>query len=172
MNLDQQLQAHMCGRSHMDMVQRSDVTQRWVYVHGFSEVSSTEDDLRKVMSQFGGVVSVMIKTTINDHCYGLVEFNSSEAALNSLKHSSPIILNTHTLTIKPRTLHTLTKHKRGGRLGRKKCVNITTATADYTDKEVKVAGEMIGGIRLSPEALVAISSANCVCVYLLPWKQV
>ena len=153
----------------MEMVQRSESAQRSVYVRGFSATPTTEGDLGVVMGQFGGVVSVVVKAS-RDDAYALVEFTDTDAALAVLRHPSPLTLHTHTLTLKPRILKPGTHTKRLVSLGRKRCVDVAVATADTSIKELKGrdGGEsservyMIGGIRLTPEAKSAISSAHSV----------
>ena len=81
---DEDLQAHLRGRAHMVMVQRSEVAERSVYVRGFSNVPSAKDDLCEVMGQFGGVVSVAVVST-GPVVYALVEFASVESALRALR---------------------------------------------------------------------------------------
>ena len=160
-SLDEQLQSHLGGRMHILMVQRSEVAKRSVYVRGFSESTSAERELREVMGQFGCVDSVMLVRSENGDCYCLVEFRFSEAALRALQHPSPITLHTHTLTVKPRQV-TATRPKRKPRLSRRQCVDVVTTATKTTAREVGGEGEMVGGIRLTSEAVAAISAAHSV----------
>lgn len=167
----------------MDMVQRSEVAQRSVYLRGFPNVATVEEDLRGIMGQFGGVVSLVVMASSED-AYALVEFSSRDAALHALKHSSPLTLHAHTLTVKPRLLKPGRPARRRVRQGRKHRldVGIVTADTDPGTERCSVRGklegrsedgevegrseddevEVIGGIHFTPEALSAISSAHAV----------
>lgn len=152
----------------MDMVQRSEVAQRSVYLRGFTSTPTIEEDLREVMGHFGGVVSVVVKAS-DDNTYALVEFSSNTVALQVLKYPSPLTVNSHTLTVKPRLVKPRKSPKRHVRSGRKQCVDIATVSDETTNEGCKVEGgseksaeDMIGGIRLTPEAVSAISSAYSV----------
>ena len=172
---DQDLQSHLRGRSHMEMVQRSEVTRRSVYLRGFPATPTIETELRELLSQFGGVVSVMVKASSED-TFGLVEFSCEEAALRALRHPSPLTLHTHTLTLKPRLLNPGKPAKRRVRLGRKQRVDIASVSPNLdsslsSSKEEEVGmgvsgegcgEEVIGGIRLTAEAMIAISAAHSV----------
>lgn len=70
-------------------------------MRGFTSTATIEEDLREVMGQFGGVVSVVVRAS-DDDTYALVEFSSSTAALQALRHPSPLTVESHTLTVKPR----------------------------------------------------------------------
>ena len=141
----------------MDMIQRSEVAQRSVYVRGFSNGTSAEEDLHQLMGQFGGVVSLVVKTTDKDP-YALVEFDSTEAALCVLKHTPPLTLNTHSLKVKPRLLKQTNK-----RLGQKPRVAVAMATTESSNSVVAGGDEdKIGGIHLTPETVAAVSSAHSV----------
>lgn len=165
---DQNIQAHLRGRSHMDMVQRSEVAQRSVYLRGFTSTPTIEEDLHKVMGRFGGVVSVVVKAS-DDDTYALVEFSSSTAALQVLRHSSPLTLESHTLTVKPRLVKPRKPPKRRVRSGRKPCVDVAMVTDEASNEGCKgedgsegSSEDMVGGIRLTHEAVSAVSSAYSV----------
>ena len=138
-------------------------------MRGFSATTTTEGDLREVMGQFGGVVSVVVRAS-NDDAYALVEFRDTNTALAALRHPSPLTLHTRTLTVKPRLFKPGTHIKRLISLGRKHCVDVPMATADTSNKEFRGRDEeksnervhMIGGVRLTPEAMSAISTAHSV----------
>ena len=155
------------------MVQRSDVAKRSVYVRGFSaDVPSTEDELRKVMGQFGGVVSVVVVATDSD-VYALVEFGTVESALSALRHPSPLTLHAHTLTVKPRLLKTNKIPKRTVMQGRRKRLSVSMAMGEGASVEVREGGkeEVVGGIRLTSEAVAALSDAHSVRPLLPPCSQ-
>lgn len=149
----------------MDMVQRSEDVQRSVYLRGFTSTPTIKEDLHEVMGKFGEVVSIVVKTS-DDDTYALVEFNSKTAALNVLKHSSPLILNTHTLKVKPRLLHMRKPAKRHVRSGRKQLVDVAVVTGETSNEGSSVEDgsekSIIGGIRLTPEAVSAIALAYSV----------
>ena len=138
-------------------------------MRGFSATPTTEGDLREVMGQFGGVVSVVVRAS-SDDAYALVEFRDTDTALAVLRHPSPLTLHAHTLIVKPRLLKHGTHIKRPVSLGRKHCVDVAIATADTSNKEFRGQDEeksservhMIGGVRLTSEAMSAISTAHSV----------
>jgi hypothetical protein len=149
----------------MVMVQRSEVAERSVYVRGFSNVPSAEDDLREVMGRFGGVVSVAVVAR-DSNTYALVEFVSVAAALGALRHPTPLTLHTHTLTVKPRLLKPTKLPKRTAVLGQRKRLDVAIATARGVAAEVRGEEVVLGGIRLTPEAVAALSAAPSVCSQL------
>ena len=162
---DTTLQSHLRGHWHRDMVQRSEVAKRSVYVRGFSSGAPAEGALRQLMTQFGEVLSVVVKTG-NTDTFALIEFSSTEAALCALTHSSPLTLHTDSLTMKPRLLTARKSthyYKRWARQSQKQRVDVAMATppSDGLGSRAKSA-VMIGGIRLPLEALAAISSASSV----------
>lgn len=145
----------------MEMIERSEVAQRSVYVRGFPNVPTAEGDLRVVMGVFGEVVAVAVKATSTD-IYALIEFRSAESALRALSHTSPLTLHTATLTVKPRllTAGSLTS-RRWCRPGRRRRVEVATPSNGAGLVE-RGEGLMIGGIRLSHEAMTAVSTGHSV----------
>ncbi|CAI7989026.1 Speckle targeted PIP5K1A-regulated poly(A) polymerase, partial [Geodia barretti] len=171
------LQAHLRGHAHLVMVERSEVAKRSVYIRGFSNVPSAKDDLYGVMSQFGGVVSVAVVSS-DSAVYALVEFATVDSALSALRHSPPLSLHGHTLTIKPRILKTDKIPKRAVLQHRKKRLDVAggagvmesvgeeggkkeMAKKSKTQKR-KERDEMVGGIRLNEQAAAALSAAHSI----------
>ena len=155
----------------MIMAQRSEVAERSVYVRGFSYSQSAERELRELMGQFGGVVSVAVVAGDSD-VYGIVEFGAVDAALRALRQPLPLTLHTHTLTIKPRLL----KHGKVPKItvmqGRRKCLDVAMATRAPVVGGANEEEIVVGGVKLPPEAVAKLSAVQsvrlslCVCVFV------
>jgi RNA recognition motif-containing protein len=63
------------------------IESKKIFVAGFHQ-NESEDELRKIFSQFRKVESLCIKTPPLKHLYAFVEFSQEEAASNAIKQSN------------------------------------------------------------------------------------
>ncbi len=169
-HIDHDLEMHMRGRTHTETVERSEVARRSVFVRGFTVTASIESDLRELLSQFGSLAMLVVKVNKeqNSGSYALAEFHSEEEAIKALRCSSPLTLHGKKVVVRPRQLKPVKRKVRFGRkqwldLGQR-CVGATPSEMDTTPTEMEVAitPDSIGGIRLTKEAIAAITAAQSV----------
>ena len=167
---------HLRGRAHLEMLERSEVARRSVFVRGFPVTASIESELRELLSQFGSLAVLIVKVNKQESSgsYALAEFHSEEDALKALRCSLPLTLHGKKVVVRPRQVKPVKRKVRCGRkqwldLGQR-CVGAASSEMDTppTEKEVATTPDSIGGIKLTKEAIAAITAAQSVsCCHLI-----
>lgn len=171
MHTDHDLEMHIRGRAHLEMVERSEVACRSVFLRGFSVTGSIERDLKELLSQFGSVAMLVVKADKEQSggSYALAEFLSEEEALKALRCSSPLMLHGKKVVVRPRQLKPVKRKVKFGRKQRldlgQRCVHgaaLSEMDTSVSEREEATTPDSIGGIRLTKEAIAAITAAQSV----------